>query len=199
LKPSALSLLVVLLLLSTTNLAGQSSFDEGDVSAIVRLAKLHGEVWTDRLAKLVNVDGINFDPSESYLEGLRKQGAGKALLKALRSAHKVSQMGQEVRPSSVYGVGSELKRLAQLVPLYNPEPPYTECARRIKFNGIIVLWVVIAPSGDVIDIKGVSDPVCQGLDENAIATVKTWKFKPPRRNGDPVAVHTDVEISYRTL
>jgi TonB family protein len=56
---------------------------------------------------------------------------------------------------------------------------------------------VIGPRGNVIDIKEVSDPVGEGLDESAIRTVSTWKFEPPTRDGTPVAIHTDIEVSFR--
>jgi TonB family protein len=36
-----------------------------------------------------------------------------------------------------------------------------------------------------------------GLDENAVKTVKTWKFKAAQRNGAPVPVKVMVEVSFR--
>lgn len=197
LKPVVLPLLISLLFLGGTTRAGQSFFDEGDVSSLVRLAKLNGTVSYKRLAQLVKQHGIDFEPSESYLEGLQKAGAKKVLLEALRSAKRVDQRGRDMRSvSSVYGVGAEV---IPLVPIYKPDPPYSESARRAKLNGVLVLWVVIGPGGEVVDIKEVSKPLGQGLDDKAIHTLSTWKFEPPTRNGAPVAIHTHVEISFRTF
>ncbi len=196
-KPAVLLLLIDLLFLGGTTCAGQSSFDEGDVPSLVRLAKLNGTVSKKRLAQLVKQHGIDFEPSESYLEGLQKAGAEKKLIEALRSAKRVDQPGRDVQSvSSVYGVGAEA---SPLVAIYKPEPPYLESARKARLNGVLVLRVVIGPGGNVVDIKEVSEPLGQGLDDNAIHTVSTWKFKPPTRNGAPVAIHTGVEISFRTF
>lgn len=193
-KPVILPLLINIFLLGGPTLAGQSAFDQGDVTALVKLAKLHKTVSNKRLAKLVTELGVNFEPSENYLESLRTDGAKDVLLKALRSAKKGPPGGGEPSVRSVYGVGPEAK---PLVPIYKPEPPYSERARRAKLNGVLVLWVVIGPRGNVIDIKEVSDPVGEGLDESAIRTVSTWKFEPPTRDGTPVAIHTDIEVSFR--
>jgi len=36
-----------------------------------------------------------------------------------------------------------------------------------------------------------------GLDEKAIEAVRTWQFEPARKNGQPVAVQINVEVSFR--
>jgi len=38
-----------------------------------------------------------------------------------------------------------------------------------------------------------------GLDEQAVKSVLTWKFKPAMRAGKPVAVTIDVHTSFRLL
>jgi periplasmic protein TonB len=35
-----------------------------------------------------------------------------------------------------------------------------------------------------------------GLDENAMETVKQWRFSPAMRNGEPVAVAMSIEVSF---
>jgi periplasmic protein TonB len=35
-----------------------------------------------------------------------------------------------------------------------------------------------------------------GLDEEAVKTVNTWKFKPALRQGVPVPVQMEVEVSF---
>ncbi len=177
-------------------LPGEYPFEEGDISSLARLVKLKRAVSSKRLAKLVRQYGIDFRPTEEYLENLRQAGAEKVLLDVLRSAGQVKQPQEDTKqtPGKVYGVGAEVRPLA---PIYKPEPPYSEKARTAKLSGGLVLWIVIDPQGNVADIKEVSEPLGEGLDENAIRTVSTWKFEPPTRNGVPVTIHTDVEISYR--
>jgi periplasmic protein TonB len=82
------------------------------------------------------------------------------------------------------------------IPIYKPEPPYSEEARKAKYQGTVVLWIVVDTAGNVTDAQVVK-PLGMGLDENALRTVKTWKFKPAMRNGAPVPVRVMVEVSFR--
>jgi TonB family protein len=83
------------------------------------------------------------------------------------------------------------------IPTYDPAPAYTPQARHDKIEGGITLWIVIDAQGNVTDVREVSKPLGEGLDEKAIETVKTWKFKPASRNGVPVPVRVTVEITFR--
>jgi TonB family protein len=82
------------------------------------------------------------------------------------------------------------------VPIYKPEPAYSEEARKAKYQGTVVLWIIIDASGTVTDCKVVK-PLGLGLDEKAVETVKTWKFKPAMKNSTPVPVRVSVEVSFR--
>jgi len=82
------------------------------------------------------------------------------------------------------------------IPIYKPEPAYSEEARKAKFQGTVVLWIIVDAQGNVIDPKVVR-PLGLGLDEKALETVRTWKFKPALRNGTPVPVRVIVEVSFR--
>jgi periplasmic protein TonB len=82
------------------------------------------------------------------------------------------------------------------IPIYKPEPAYSEEARKAKYQGTVVLWIVVDASGAVTDCKVVK-PLGLGLDEKAVETVRTWKFKPALKNSTPVAVRVMVEVSFR--
>jgi TonB family protein len=82
------------------------------------------------------------------------------------------------------------------VPIYKPEPAYSEEARKAKYQGTVVLMIVIDASGAVTDCR-VIKPLGLGLDEKAVETVKTWKFKPAMKNSSPVPVRVSVEVSFR--
>jgi len=82
------------------------------------------------------------------------------------------------------------------VPIYAPDPPYSEKARVVKYSGSLVLALVVDGNGGVIDARD-TRPLGLGLDENAIATVRTWKFRPATRDGVPVNVRLNVEVTFR--
>ena len=83
------------------------------------------------------------------------------------------------------------------VPTYRPEPPYTPKARHDRIQGMVALLIVIDAQGNVTDVRETSKPLGEGLDEKAIETVKTWKFKPAARDGVPVPVRVIVEVTFR--
>lgn len=79
---------------------------------------------------------------------------------------------------------------------YKPEPPYSEQARKAKYQGVVVLSVIVDPQGNLHDVHVVK-PLGLGLDESAEKTVKTWKCKPALRNGSPVSVRVMIEVTFR--
>jgi len=87
------------------------------------------------------------------------------------------------------------------VPIYKPEPPYTPQARRDKVQGTVVLTVAVDASGNVVGVKltavSLSRSVGEGLEESAMQTLCTWKFKPAMKKGKPVPVTVIVEVSFR--
>lgn len=84
------------------------------------------------------------------------------------------------------------------VPLHRPEPPYTGEARRARLQGAVVMWLVIDKDGKVEDIL-LLKPLGLGLDEQAVSTVSTWRFKPATKDGVPVAVRVTVQVTFRLL
>jgi TonB family protein len=82
------------------------------------------------------------------------------------------------------------------VAIYSPEPAYSEEARKAKFGGIVLLWIVVDAQGIVRNVR-IAKPLGMGLDEEAVKTVSTWKFKPALRQGVAVPVQVEVEVSFR--
>jgi bla regulator protein blaR1 len=89
------------------------------------------------------------------------------------------------------------KDVTKPVPIYKPEPPYTEEAKDAKLQGTVRLRITIATDGTVSDAKLISHPLGKGLDEQAVETVKTWKFKPATKKGKPVEFKVDVEVTFK--
>jgi TonB family protein len=78
------------------------------------------------------------------------------------------------------------------------DPEYTEEARKTKYQGSVVLSVIIQKNGTVGDVRVVR-PLGMGLDEKAVAAVRQWRFRPGAKSGTPVDVIAQVEVTFRLL
>ena len=86
--------------------------------------------------------------------------------------------------------------VSEPIPIYSPEPAYSEEARKAKFGGIVLLWIVVDAQGMVRNVR-VAKRLGMGLDEEAVKTVSAWKFKPAMRHAVAVPVQVQVEVSFR--
>lgn len=93
----------------------------------------------------------------------------------------------------VYSPGSEVK---QPRPISTPDPVYSEQARQAGFQGTLVLRMIIDKDGHPRDVR-IARPLGLGLDDKAVEAVQGWQFKPAEREGEPVAVQMDVEVTFR--
>jgi TonB family protein len=78
------------------------------------------------------------------------------------------------------------------------EPEYSEEARKAKYQGVVLLYVEVDPSGRAINIR-VLHSLGLGLDEKAMEAVRKWRFKPGVRDGRPVTVQAQIEVNFRLL
>ena len=79
--------------------------------------------------------------------------------------------------------------------VYDPDPEYSEEARKAKYQGVVVLGLVVGPDGRPRDMK-VLRSLGLGLDEKAIEAVKNWRFEPSMKDGHPVRVEIAVEVEF---
>jgi TonB family protein len=96
-------------------------------------------------------------------------------------------------PPGIYPAG----KLGVTVPqvIYNPEPSFSDEARKAKMQGIVMLFVVVGKDGRTYNIR-VGQSLGMGLDEKAIEAVSRWRFKPATLNGQPVATQIAVEVDF---
>jgi hypothetical protein len=66
-------------------------------------------------------------------------------------------------------------------PIDTPDPEYSEEARKAKYQGVVVLWLVVGPDGRPKNIK-VERPL---------------GIEPATKDGKPVAVQINVEVNFR--
>jgi len=160
------------------------------------------------------------DPDEPYWHqalgaALEKQGDLQAALEQYRLASQLSpddsgletkyrqlqrttggaagEPEADVPAQHSYPIGGKVRApIAQ----FKPDPPYTEKARIAKYSGRVMLELVVDAQGNVGNVRVVR-PLSFGLAEQAIQTVRTWKFQPATRDGTPVPVRVMVEVSFR--
>jgi TonB family protein len=97
--------------------------------------------------------------------------------------------------SGVYRVGGAVTPPSVI---RKAEPPYTEEARVAKYSGKVLVETVVGADGKAHDTK-VIRKLGFGLDEQAIAAIEGWEFKPGEKGGVPVPVFATVEVSFRLL
>ncbi len=89
------------------------------------------------------------------------------------------------------GSGIEPPRLVREV-----RPVYTDDARRRAIEGDVVLEIVVTRAGSVDRVRVVRG-LGAGLDQNAMAAVRQWRFDPARRQGAAVDVVVEVSVEFR--
>jgi len=82
---------------------------------------------------------------------------------------------------------------------YCPSPLYSDEARKAKYQGTVVLQVVVTADGRATNIQVVKGPG-MGLEEKAVEAVRSWRFIPAvGPAGKPVATAVLVEVTFRLL
>jgi len=111
-----------------------------------------------------------------------------------------SGRGPGVGPGWGGGIGGGAYRVGGGVTaprvIYAPDPEFSEEARKAKFQGTVVLLVIVGADGRTHDIH-IYRSLGMGLDEKAIEAIREWRFEPGRKNGIAVAVQVNVEVSFR--
>ena len=83
------------------------------------------------------------------------------------------------------------------IPVRRPPPAYTAEAMRARLQGIVVLNCVVRPDGRCSDIRIMKSlDMVFGLDQQAIASAREWRFQPGTRMGEPVSVLVTLEIGF---
>jgi TonB family protein len=152
--------------------------------------------------KLASYNMPNFgDPKSAMPEGPPSNGTGSGGGIGSGSGGGVgSGTGPGVGPGRGGGIGGGVFRVGGGVSapraVYTPDPEYSEEARKAKYQGTCVLWLIVSPDGRPRDIR-IARSLGMGLDEKAIEAVRNWKFEPAMKDGQPVSVQINVEVNFR--
>jgi TonB family protein len=78
------------------------------------------------------------------------------------------------------------------------EPEYSEEARKAKWQGTVVVSVIVDELGRPRNVR-VLRSLGLGLDQKAVEAVSQWRFKPGLKDGKPVPVMATIEVNFRLL
>jgi TonB family protein len=79
--------------------------------------------------------------------------------------------------------------------IYKIDPEFSEEARKNKWQGIVVLRVVVGIDGKIHEIS-VQRSLGMGLDEKAVEAARQWRFEPGQKDGKPVPVEVNMEVNF---
>ena len=82
--------------------------------------------------------------------------------------------------------------------LHREEAQYSDEARRANYEGIVHVSVTINDNGSVGDIEILDSPGF-GLDENILAAVRQWQFKPATRDGVAITQKGTITITFKRM
>lgn len=77
------------------------------------------------------------------------------------------------------------------------EPEYTAEARENGIAGIVTLQIVIADSGEVLQVRAVGKPIGGGLEESAVRAYRKKRFAPSILDGKPLTVRVNIPVRFR--
>jgi periplasmic protein TonB len=152
--------------------------------------------------KMANLALPNFgDPKSPVPNGPPSNGTGSGGGIGSGSGGGVgSGEGPGVGPGRGGGIGGGVFRVGGGVSapraLSTPDPEYSDEARKARYQGTVVLWLIVDQNGHPQNVR-VSRSLGMGLDQKALEAVRQWKFEPARKDGRPVAVQINVEVNFK--
>lgn len=96
-------------------------------------------------------------------------------------------------PEGPIYVGGDVKPPERI---FDPQPQYTEIARKARVQGVVIVQAIIDKQGNVTNVK-VLKGLSMGLDDEAVKAIKKWQFKPATLNGKPVDVYYNLTVNFR--
>ena len=142
--------------------------------------------------KMAKIDTPNIGMSNSPLVGMSMgNGNGSGL---------GSGNGNGMGPGSGGNTGGGLEHIgggvSAPIPIYQPEPEFSEEARKAKVAGNVLVYLEVDATGRPRNVRVVRG-IGLGLDEKAMEAVRQYKFKPAKKDGKPVTVEMNVEVNFQ--
>lgn len=97
-------------------------------------------------------------------------------------------------PTSNLQLGRVLREASGERPMMEAMPDYPPIALQNNVQGRVVLTAVIGKDGALSDVRILSAPSL--LDATVLGAVKTWRYQPHFRDGQPVEVVTEIVVDF---
>lgn len=106
-----------------------------------------------------------------------------------------------IHPSAVDAGGARSgsvvePEISQARILRHVEPPYPIASIRAHEEGTVMLQVFVGVNGRVSDVRVLTSSGFTRLDEAAAKEVRTWRFAPATRGGQPIATWVNVPVKF---
>ncbi len=78
---------------------------------------------------------------------------------------------------------------------HSPDPEYPDLPPDTEPSGVVVMLIGVDARGRVEPVRVLRSSAA-AFEKSAVATVKTWRFKPAKKDGKPVPVQITVEMRF---
>lgn len=132
--------------------------------------------------------------SRSRVASLLSLSAVIVAVATLSAATSVPMVSSRVQASQVYKAGPGI---TMPTVVHEMKPTYTREAMQQKIQGSVWLEIVVLANGNVGDVAVTRSLDKEfGLDNQAVAATRQWKFRPGRKSGKPVPVRVTIELTF---
>jgi TonB family protein len=80
--------------------------------------------------------------------------------------------------------------------IYAPAPQFSPQARKAKYGGVATVSLIVDAQGNPQNVHMINH-LKMGLDEETLAVVTQYKFKPATLQGKPVPVEVNIEVNFK--
>ena len=156
------------------------------------------------------------DPSDEYVEidlirpqetpkaKVKKKSVSPPAAKHAPVAAATSQTTQVKKNTDVLSLGGATQDVQPFVGvrfdadyLHNPPPAYPTTSRRLKEQGVVLIFVQVNERGDPVSVQLKQSSGHERLDQAAIDAVHKWRFVPAKRGQTPIAASVVVPIHFK--
>jgi protein TonB len=118
-----------------------------------------------------------------------------ALLPQAFAQNAAGKLG-ELTPEQLIQLTKESSPVTQATVIYRAPPRYTPQALAAKLEGTVILTVTVSAKGEPQNPR-VTQGLGKGLDQEALAAVRQWRFRPATRAGKPISSTISVSLVFK--